>query len=213
MAITAEIENWLRNQGGYEKHCFISWPHSIDSALTECARRVRDDIEQGLAPSFVRPAVFLDEQMTGGAEWETLICRTLCRSISMVAICAPIYYRPEHGWCGREWAAMEKMSAKRLPGQAFSSIIPLMYKKSDPLPHPVSRIQYIDVSRVILLGRRYYSQPEFRGKIQQMVARIEQIAEEIFRNKTQAESETFPFPTESAFLQYAPPEQPFPLLS
>jgi hypothetical protein len=213
MVITAEIENWLSNQGSYEKHCFISWPHSFDSDLTECARTVRNAIEQGLASSFVRPAVFLDEQMTGGADWEILIRRTLCRSISMVAICAPIYYRPEHGWCGREWAAMEKMSAKRLPGQAFSSIIPLMYKKSDPLPPAVSRIQYIDVSRVILLGRRYYSQPEFRGKIQQIVARIEQIAEEIFKNRTQAESETFTFPAESAFLQYSPPAQPFPLLS
>jgi hypothetical protein len=213
MAITVEIENWLSNQGGYEKHCFISWPHSIDNTLTECARTARNAIEQGLAASFVRPAVFLDEQMMGGAAWETLIRRTLCRSISMVAICAPIYYRPEHGWCGREWAAMEKMSAKRLPGQTFSTIIPLMYKKSDPLPPAVSRIQYVDVSRVILQGRRYYSQPEFRGKIQQIVGRIEQIAEEIFRNRTQAESETFPFPEESAFLEYSPPAQQFPLLS
>jgi len=131
----------------------------------------------------------------------------------MVAICAPIYYRPEHHWCGLEWAAMELISLTRLRGKNFKTIIPLIYRGSDNLPVAVSRIQYIDVSRVSLLGRRYYSQQEFRGKILQIVDRVEQIAEELWRSRIRAECDAFPFPTESAFSDYSAPAQPFPLVS
>jgi hypothetical protein len=212
MPITDQVENWLSQQGGYEHHCFISWPHTKDDDLTELACAVKAAIARKLASSFARPEVFLDEQISGGDLWERKIQRALCRSVSMVAICAPIYYRAEHEWCGREWAAMEMISDLRLHGKDFTTIIPLMYKLSDPLPAPVSRIQYIDVSRVILLGRRYYSLNEFRGKIQQIVTKIELIAEELCRSQTRAECDAFQVPP-SAFRQYAAPPPAFPILS
>jgi hypothetical protein len=208
----AEVENWLSQQGGYEHHCFISWPHTQDDDLTDLALTVQAVIQRKLAASFARPAVFLDKQIQGGDVWQNRIRRALCRSVSMVAICAPVYYHPDHEWCGREWAAMEMISDLRLRGKDFKTIIPLMYKVSNPLPPAVSNIQYIDVSRVFLLGRRYYNLTEFRAKIQQIVTSIEKIAEELWRSQTRADCEAFQIPP-SAFLQYAAPPAAFPILS
>lgn len=212
MAITGEVDKWL--QETYENHCFISWPHTINPDITECAQAVRKAIQEQLAASFHDPQVFLDESgIVGGDDWEMRLRRALCKSISMVAICAPIYYRPEHRWCGLEWAAMQRLSSNRLRGRDFQAIIPVMVRKSDPLPPVVGRLQYIDVSRVTLQGRRYYNFPEFRGKIQQIVQRIEQIAEELWRGQSRADCDLFQFPTESAFSDYGVPAQLFPLVS
>jgi TIR domain len=212
MAITYEVDQWLRET--YEHHCFISWPHTINPDITECARAVRKAILEGLATSFHDPQVFLDETgIIGGADWEIRLRRALCKSMSMVAICAPIYYRPEHKWCGLEWAAMEHLSSTRLQGCDFKAIIPIMVRRSDPLPTVVSKIQHIDVSRMTLQGRRYFAYPEFRRKINEIVTRIEQIAEEIWRGQRKADCDLFQFPTESAFSDYIVTPQRFPLVS
>jgi hypothetical protein len=212
MAITYEVDQWLRES--YEHHCFISWPHTISPDITECARAVKKAILERLATSFNDPQVFLDESaIMGGADWEMRLRRALCKSMSMVAICAPIYYRPEHRWCGLEWAAMEHLSSTRLRGCDFKAIIPVMVRMSDPLPQVVSNIQYIDVSRMTLQGRRYFAYPEFRRKINEIVGRIEQIAEELWRREHRAECDLFQFPAESAFLNYTVPAQRFPLMS
>jgi hypothetical protein len=212
MAITYQIDQWLRET--YENHCFISWPHTINRDITECARAVQKAILEGLATSFNNPQVFLDESaIMGGADWEMRLRRALCKSMSMVAICAPIYYRPEHRWCGLEWAAMEHLGSTRLRGCDFKAIIPVMVRKSDPLPQVVSKIQYIDVSRMTLQGRRYFAYPEFRRKIAEIVVRIEQIAEELWRGQCGADCDLFQFPTESAFSDYSVLTQRFPLVS
>jgi hypothetical protein len=212
MPITYHADQWLRET--YQNHCFISWPHTKNPDITECARAVKKSVIEGLATSFNDPQVFLDEsEITGGADWELRLRRALCKSMSMVAICAPIYYRPEHYWCGREWAAMEHLSAARLPGCDFKAIIPVMVRKSDSLPQVVSKIQYIDVSRMTLQGRRYFAYPEFRHKINEIVVRIEQIAEELWRGQRGSDCDLFQFPTESAFSDYNVLPQRFPLVS
>ena len=214
MPITYEVEKWLREEGAYENHCFISWPHTINRDITECAQSIKRSILEGLAYSFHNPQVFLDESgIVGGSDWEMRLRRSLCRSVSMVAICAPIYYRPEHQWCGLEWAAMEQISSSRLPGNDLKTIIPVMVRKSDPLPTAVSGIQHIDISRATLQGRRYYTFPEFRSKIQAIVGQIEQIAEALWRSDSRADCDLFQFPTKSAFADYSVPVQRFPLIS
>lgn len=209
-----EIDKWLREDGTYENLCYISWAHTINRDITECARTMRDAIREGLASSFHDPQVFLDEGgITGGSDWELKIRRALCRSVTMVAICAPIYYRPEHHWCGLEWAAMERLSSRRLPGTDFKAIIPVMVRQSDSVPLVVSKVQHIDVSRVQLQGRRYFAYPEFRRKIQEIITRIELVAEELWRTQSRADCHLFQFPEESAFADYAIPAQRFPLVT
>ena len=214
MPITYEIDQWLQGDGAYENHCFISWPHTINSDITECAQTLRSSILENLATSVHEPKVFLDETgIAGGAAWELTLRRALCRSVCMVAICAPIYYRPEHNWCGLEWAAMDLLSSTRLQGAEFGAIIPVMIRKSDPLPKAVSRVQYIDFSRVTIQGRRFFKFPESRLKIQEIVSRIEQIAVRLWQSGSRANCDLFQFPTKSAFSDYASPIEHFPIVS
>jgi hypothetical protein len=214
MAITEEMENWLREEGKYQNHCFVSWPHTDNLVITDCARKVKSAIESGLGATFDDPRVFLDESdIQGGDDWERRLRSMLCGSMSMVAICAPIYFKPKHHWCGLEWASMAKLGDCRLPSCTYTTIIPLMVRESKPLPWASAKIQHIDVSRSALVGPRYFSSMEFRTKINEIVDRIETIAEELWRRKARAECDLFEFPTQSAFAQYSAPAQPFPIVS
>src|SRR5271156_6624019 len=110
------IEPWLRNEGNYRYHCFVSWPHTKNVEIADCARKVRDSIYSKLGISFVAPEVFLDEEgIQVGDEWNPTLRKALCCSMSMVAICAPVYFRAEHHWCGLEWASMYQLGQSRLP--------------------------------------------------------------------------------------------------
>jgi len=214
MAIAPAVDNWLKNEGNYEYHCFVSWPHTINPDLTACARAVKKAIEEDLAYSIHKPRVFLDESdITGGDDWKARLSGALCRSIAMVAICAPIYYRSEHIWCGLEWAAMEHLSSRRLQGKNFKAIIPLMVRKSDPLPTAVSAVQYIDLSKITTRGRDYFKAREFRQNVQEIVSRIEQVAEELCRSKSKSDCHTFDIPAKSAFSDHGPIAPVFPLIS
>jgi hypothetical protein len=214
MAITGEADTWLREEGKYENHCFVSWPHTNNFEIADCARRVKIAIESGLGATFAQPRVFLDESgIQGGDDWKRKLRSMLCGSMSMVAICAPIYFRTEHHWCGLEWASMAKLGDCRLPNVTYTTIIPLMVRKSEPLPWTENKIQYIDVSRVTLMGPRYFSTKEFRNKVNGVVDRIETIAEELWQGKVRADCDLFQFPTQSAFARYSAPAQPFPIVS
>jgi hypothetical protein len=209
MPITHALEQWLINSG-YEYHCFISWPHTKNKHLTECARRLKEAIEESLALSIASPKVFLDEDVYGGADWQETLLRSLCRSVSMVSICAPIYYHPLHNWCGLEWAAMHGLSTQRIPNAEFKTIIPVLIKKDDSLPEAISQIQYIDISSGMVRGRRYYSTNDFRGKVEQIVDRIEQIARALQSNSSITSCEQFPPPPCSAFANHQTQGEQFP---
>src|SRR5439155_9188917 len=107
----------------------------------------------------------------GGAEWRETLRRGLCSSLTMVAICAPIYYDSSHRWCGLEWAAMDMLSTVRLVGEDFKAIIPLVIRirEDEPLPDAVSSLQHIDFSNIMTMGRRYYRTQECRRNIQKIV--------------------------------------------
>lgn len=208
------IEPWLHDVGNYEYHCFISWPHTRNNEISECARTVKEAIESRLAESFVNPKVFLDETgIRGGDQWDPTLRKALCRSMSMVAICAPVYFRTEHYWCGLEWASMDQLGRRRLPDVTYAPIIPLMVRVPDPLPWAAGKIQFIDVSRVTIKGRKYFRTDEFRTKIDSVVRRIEEIAVGLWENEAVANCEIFQFPTVSAFANYLAPTQSFPLVS
>lgn len=211
--ITPEIEHWLQD-AGYEYHCFISWAHAPNRDLIECARKVREAIEQDLALSIPNPRVFFTEtDVGGGAKRRETLARALCRSIAMVAICAPIYYHPAYEQCGLEWAAMDMLSGSRLPGEDFKAIIPVILRHRGSLPNPVAEIRCIDFSRVTARGRRYYNSTDFRQKIMEVCEQIERIAFVMACNGVLASCEQFQLPTESAFSNYEAGRQPFPFRS
>jgi TIR domain len=215
MTIPNNVAQWLQD-AGYEHHCFISWPHVKSRDVKDCAINVKLMIEQFLAISVHSPKVFIDEDgIPGGAEWEETLRRVLCRSVTMVAICAPIYYDSSHKWCGLEWAAMDMLSTIRLAGEGVKAVIPLIIRirEDEPLPEAVSSLQYFDFSSIMTMGRRYYTTQEYRKNIQKIVNRIDEIALTLANRQAQAVCDTFQIPTESAFAGYQVRRQPAPFRS
>ena len=207
MTIT-QCEEWLQ-RAGYEHQCFISYPRIRDPIMSDCANRVKEAIENDLSQLISNPNVFLDTSMIGGTDWEKRLKNALCHSISMVALCAPIYYHPDHNWCGLEWAAMDTLCEKRIPGEDIRTIIPLIVRVSAPLPDPVSRVQSIDISR-LLLTRHYYHTNNFRSYIRQVVSLIERVAIAVARNEVVADCRQFEIPQTSAFAGWLPTVPPPP---
>lgn len=204
MPITPVVDNWLLT-AGYEYHCFISWSHTKSSVLTDCARTLKRIIEETLALSIPNPRVFLDEDdIPGGVAWEAKLMHALCRSVSMVSICAPIYFHPSHRWCGIEWAAMAGLSKRRLLTEDVFAIIPILLRTGYDLPPAVTKIQYVDFSRILVRGTSYYRTNDFREKVKKVVDQIEVIAKLIVENNAEPNCMGFPVPADSAFADYDP---------
>src|SRR5580658_8250951 len=114
--INPPLENWLR-ENGYEHFVFLSYPRDAGPAATRCARNIARAIREGFAdftPLSDCRRVFVDvECIQKGDDWEKSLGTALCRSVVMVAVCAPIYYRQEKPWCGREYQAMLSLSETR----------------------------------------------------------------------------------------------------
>lgn len=116
----------------------------------------------------------------------------------MVAVLAPIYLEEEHEWCGREWAAMAGLGDNRLPNTAIKPIIPVFFRKTE-LPREAGARQPLDLSRISLKGRRYYSTQEFRAAILKIIDQIVEIASLIHSNHVRAEVDNFVLPDRSPF--------------
>ena len=206
------MEDWLR-QAGYEYYSFISWPHTASNNLTRCARRLKQDIESGLAESVSDPKVFLDETvLMPGDKWSEVIQQALCKSLTMVAVCAPISYHPKHYWCGLEWATMDQLSNVRLRGANYQAIFPVLIRKSesDPLPDVVSAIEYIDFTTISVRKHNYFLSSEFTSQTEWIVQRIMEVAETVATNLAATNCKEFTYPTVSAFEGYNSTRLPSP---
>lgn len=210
MVLTPDIDGWLRD-AGYEYHCFISWPHTASQDISNCARKLKEEIESRLAPYVPEPQVFLDEAvLSPGDLWPDRLKDALCRSLTMVAVCAPIYYHESHQWCGLEWATMTSLGNSRLPGVNFKAIIPVMIRLGDDLPPAVQAIQYTDFTDITLRSSSYFRKREFREKVEEIVTKIQTVATTVGENRVEPDCEHFAYPTRSAFHGYKTKTPAFP---
>jgi len=208
MPLTHEVQEWLQ-EAGYEHYCFISWPHIENEYLAETAMTIRERLVGRLSDSIRKPSVFLDlTSVPGGVIWPAHLKRALCRSITMVAICVPMYFDPSHKLCGLEWAAMDVLHSRRFSRAEFKSIIPVMVRTGN-VPAAVSRIQPVDMSGVITSGS-YFRTNEFTRKLEEIMQRIESVADALARQNSIAGCDRFKFPKKSAFAGCATKPQPFP---
>jgi len=200
------MKRWL-DEAGFKHYCFISYPHG-GVQMTDFARRIGEAIRAELGTRISNPSVFFDsEDIPPGAAWPTSLRLGLCTSISMVAILAPIYLEEDHEWCGREWAAMASLGERRLPNNEIQPIIPVFFRKTE-LPRTAGARQPIDLSRVSLKGRRFYSTEEFRAAVLRIVDQIIEIARLIHENQARAGVDEFEMPAQSAFVQAPLPVPP-----
>ena len=108
---------------------------------------------------------------------------------------------------------MEALSRKRLQGKDFYTIIPLIYRKTQPMPAVSAKVQYIDISSALLIGRGYYTRTEFRTKIRQVVEHIGRVAEALSQGQALPRCKGFQIPAQSAFAAYEPEPRPGPFRS
>jgi hypothetical protein len=206
MPISQEMRQWF-NEAGFKHYCFISYPHGSEQ-IKDFASRIARAIEEELGTHTSKPSVFFDsDDIPPGAEWPTSLRLGLCTSICMVAVLTPVYLEEEHDWCGREWAAMASLGNRRLPRNEFQPIIPVFCRKTE-LPRAAGARQPIDLSRVSLKGRRFYSTEEFRAAVLRIVDQIIQIGKLIHENKVRAEVHEFVMPERSEFVPSPMPAPP-----
>jgi len=136
---------------GFRYYSFISYPGNDDS-LSRFAKRFHSGLESILRlnlPSCQKgnggKYAFLDKvSLAEGSPWEQGLGDALCKSITMVALCVPMYSHPEHAWCGREWAGMEELGQKRLPNGPNSIFVVKLGEL--PLHDDIARVQVYDLS-------------------------------------------------------------------
>lgn len=199
MPIPLETQRWL-SESGFRNHAFISWPHSPSRYMKKFAARLKDGLLERLFEQVAGPQIFLDlDSIPPGAEWDPVLKEELCRSVVMVAVCAPIYFHPDHAWCGLEWAAMSDLSDRRLGGPKYRAIVPVIVSDVGNLPDDFKKDQYIDVSTERVRASNFLRSQGFRELVDRIVAHIETVAVELHRRDAWSECDTYEFPTRPAF--------------
>jgi hypothetical protein len=84
-----------------------------------------------------------------------------------------------------------------------------MYRQTD-LPDSAGKVEWVDLSRVSVSGRRYYSTVDFREKTLEITRQIIEIATHLHQTQCRAEGAQAVFPMVSPFASN-PLNQPPPL--
>src|SRR5439155_15964714 len=104
MAVPAYVDDFIR-QAGYRYHCFVSWAQiDVDEYVAQ-VREIKQRILNELKLSFTDARVFLDlDDIPRGVTLEQAVPEAICQSLTMVAVCTSVYYKPDRTWPGREFA-------------------------------------------------------------------------------------------------------------
>lgn len=196
MVAPATAKRWL-DKAGFRNYCFVSYPH-ISDQVTEFAEKIQVGLRTELENFVSKPIVYLDKHIPPGADWPEDLRQNLCTSVAMVAILTPIYLENEHEWCGREWAAMAGLGELRMPNSSLKPIIPVFFRPTE-LPHAAGARQPIDLSRVSLQGRRYYSTQAFSSAILRIKDQVIEIGRIMHDNRVYAKVDGFVLPERSVF--------------
>jgi hypothetical protein len=214
--IDPPLDQWLK-QNGYKHYVFVSYARSPDATCAKFAQIVARALREAFADFTTNDEcgrVFLDHEcIPKGTKWEPILEAELCRSVLMVAICSPIYYHPEHRWCGREYQAMSSLDQIR----GVSSILPILVRKfpNHPLPKVVADLTYCDLVAETTRDRRFVDRQPFRQMVGGLMQRASEVGSALRENNIVADPARlgFQFPAASAFDDYNAPVQIAPLRS
>ncbi|MFN7923221.1 MAG: toll/interleukin-1 receptor domain-containing protein [Bryobacteraceae bacterium] len=192
----ATMSDWLE-KAGYRYLCYMSYQHNPVTA--DFVEHLTKAIRGELGLYFDNPQIVSSaDQKPLESEWRDQTEQALTSSVSMIAVLAPTYFTSER--CGREWAAMKRLSERRLvPSQ--SAILPVLFRGDGG---DVRReIEMIDLSRVSLAGR-YYRSMEFNRAVVSIGDAVLDKATYLFENGIRAGVPDFVFPEQSAFPHRTP---------
>jgi hypothetical protein len=208
-----DLVQWLAS-AGYRHLATVSWPHVFNSSMQGWARTTQAALERELNNLLGRSSVFLDEtHIQIGDDWQSRLSGDLCRSVAMVAVCAPPYFSAQHPWCGVEWAAMRRLSERRLGGEPDGLILPLLFRGFHPTgaaPAALAATQFHDVSNLVITPT-FSKTRRWTLAVRQVAERIVEVAEALRARGAAADCTDFELPVDSVFADYCPPSPVAPL--
>jgi hypothetical protein len=156
-----------------EYPCFISYRNHEQS---EIAERFILDLYAALRNELalrIEADLFLDrERIRGGAFYNPVVARALCKSACMIVVYTPTYFSRTHLYCAREYRAMETLEQERLArlqkqlSKEYGLIIPIVLRGMDLLPAFISANRhYYSFERFSLTSRTLARNPTFEKEI------------------------------------------------
>lgn len=166
---------------GFKYACFISYSHGEQELVKGFIDQFKAALKAYLEP-FMDEGVYVDvDRLKAGFKYDEALAQAICQSVCMVVVYSPVYER--RSYCGREYAAMEWLEAKRLARLAGADasrglIIPVVLRGFEQLPARIQQgRQAIDFSHFTLATQEMSRNPDF-------VERIQEIAQQIYAHFT-----------------------------
>lgn len=156
-----------------EYSCFISYRNHEQSELAE---KFIDDLASALRSELavrIEEDLFVDRAgIPGGAFYNPVLARALCKSACMIAVYTPTYFSRKHLYCAREYYAMETLERLRLSrlkqqlSKQCGLIIPIVLRGGEYLPAAIkNKRQCYTFERFSLTSRRLSHNTTFEGQI------------------------------------------------
>jgi hypothetical protein len=208
------IKNARLREAGYRYYSFISYPNigPMQRFARSVATAVSDELALVLPALKSRPPqpgasryVFLDQtHIPAGAPWEPSLGTALCKSLTMIALCVPMYADQQHKFCGREWKTMQAATSLRFA----DPVQPIFVVRLRENLHPaIEAIQHYDLSKQNTLARLHLTSL-FQDCVRRIREHIQRIAERASDGPVNAlDCSAFTLDPQSAF----PPSAPQPL--
>lgn len=201
----ADLNRWLRGEGGYKYACFISWASKAGSHAKNAAHALKKRLTAELElEGWSDGGVYLAEtDNEPGEDWYARMTDALCRSVTVVAICTPDYYESEH--CRREWAGMAQLESSTCPGR----ILPLILREHR-LPEAVRSRHLINDLMKLLLNDGWTRRNAFGKVADKVVTATRDRAHRLRQQDLKAL--VVELPHESPFKDFEPARKLFPFM-
>lgn len=201
----ADLNQWLRGEGGYKYACFISWASKAGSHAKDAAHALKKRLTAELdLEGWSDGGIYLAEtDNEPGEDWYARMTDALCSSVAVVAICTPKYYKSEHCW--REWAGMAQLESTTCPGR----ILPVILREHR-LPAEVQSRHLINDLMKLLLNDRWTQRKPFAEVVKKVVTATKDRAHRLQQQDLKAR--IIDLPHESPFEDFEPARKLFPLM-
>ncbi|MBD3308822.1 TIR domain-containing protein [candidate division KSB3 bacterium] len=133
----------------FEYACFISYPGSNRPGMQmqKFMEAFKDALEDKIDP-YLDILCYMDtERLQGGDLYRPALAQALCKSLCMVVMFTPKYFRKDHLFCTREYMAMEQLETERFTRlqrqrEDKGIIIPIMYRGADFFPEAIKNTRH-----------------------------------------------------------------------
>jgi hypothetical protein len=169
----------------FDYSCFISYRHpQHDDDLTKTfIKDLKKALKTYISP-WMDQDIYIDEdRLKPGYHFNEALSDAICRSVCLILIYTPRYFRKDSTYCTREYWAMKKLEQERrkmLPRAEMGFIIPIVFRGPKLIPAELkNEIHYCDFSKYTLAQTEISKNPEYIEKIDNIAEYIHELHEHI----------------------------------